>query len=62
MAREGLVPLMDKEGEIRYKHIDELLPADAAGRIRADTALCDWLVWRTEQRSEWLEAWRRRSG
>ena len=52
LAREGLVELMDEEGETYHKHIDELVPWDVADRLRASTARSDWLAMRTQQRSE----------
>jgi DNA-binding CsgD family transcriptional regulator len=50
LAKEGLVELMDEEGEIYQKHIDELDPWDVADRLRADTARSDWLAMRTRER------------
>jgi DNA-binding CsgD family transcriptional regulator len=61
LAREGLVELMDEEGETYHKHIDELEVWDVADRIRAATARSDWLAMRTQQRIERREA-RRLSG
>jgi hypothetical protein len=58
MAKEGLVPLMDEQGETYYRHIDDLEPEDVADRLRAERARCDWLGWRTDERKEWVEAWR----
>jgi hypothetical protein len=55
LAMEGLVELMDEEGETYHKHIDELDPWDVADRLRAATARSDWLAMRT-QRSERQEA------
>ena len=50
LAKEGLVELMDEEGEIYHKHVDELDPWDVADRLRADTARSDWLAMRTSER------------
>jgi hypothetical protein len=52
LAREGLVELMDEQGEIYHLHIDELSPEDAMDRLRAETARSDWLGWRRDQRAE----------
>jgi hypothetical protein len=38
LAKEGLVELLDEEGAIYYKHIDELDTWDVVDRLRADTA------------------------
>ena len=35
-AEEALVELMDEGGQITYKHIDELAPADQQARTRAE--------------------------
>jgi hypothetical protein len=56
LAKEGLVELMDEEGEIYHKHIDELAPWDVADRLRADTARSDRLAMRTSERIERREA------
>ena len=50
LAREGLVRLVDEEGKVSLKHLDRLTPRDAAARIRAERALLDWLIARTEER------------
>ena len=39
LATEGLVLLMDERAETRHKRLDELVPADAADRVRAEDAL-----------------------
>ena len=57
LAQEGLVPLMNGEGEIRHKHVDELKSADVTDRIRAENAILDWLVSRTENRLEQSGLW-----
>jgi hypothetical protein len=56
LAREGLVELMDEDGETYHKHIDELEVWDVADRLRAATARSDWLAMRTQQRIERREA------
>jgi len=61
LAREGLVELMDEEGKTYHRHIDELEPWDVADRLRAETALSDWLAMRTSERLGRREA-RRLSG
>jgi hypothetical protein len=48
-AQEGLVEIM-KEGELLYKHIEELTPDDRTGRIRAEVAKSLWLQARMEQK------------
>ena len=58
LAREGLVPLMDEDGGIYHKHVDKLAPGDGADRVRAEKALADWLMSRTEERLELLDVWR----
>jgi len=40
MAKEGLVPLMDEQGETYHRHIDDLEPEDVADRLRAERARC----------------------
>lgn len=57
LAQEGLVPLMNGEGETRHKHVDELKPADVTDRVRAEDAILDWLVSRTENRLEQSGLW-----
>jgi ATP/maltotriose-dependent transcriptional regulator MalT len=61
LAREGLVELMDEEGKTYHRHIDDLEPWDVADRLRAETALSDWLAMRTCERLGRREA-RRASG
>ena len=56
LAREGLISLTDEDGETDHKHVDELGPADVVGRVRAERALADWLMSRTEARLELLDA------
>jgi len=64
LAKEGLVPLMDQEGETYHLHIDELGPEDVADRDRAERARSDWLGRRKEDRYKQVHAGRRerRSG
>jgi hypothetical protein len=50
LAKEGLVELMDKAGEIYYEHIDELDRWDVADRLRAEIARSEWLARRTQKR------------
>ena len=49
LAQEGLLRLMNEQGETHHKHVDELRPGDIADRLRAETALNDWLMCRAEQ-------------
>jgi hypothetical protein len=62
LAREGLVELMDEQGDIYHLHIEELKAEDVTDRLRAETARMDWLGWRRDQRLEWVEVWRNSSG
>ena len=43
-AEEGFVALRGEEGEISYKHIEELSPEDRMDRIRAELARIEWLL------------------
>ena len=61
LAKEGLVELLDKEGETYHRHIDELEPWDVADRLRAEVALSRWLARRKNKRIEWAEAQQRES-
>ena len=54
LARDGLVELMDDQGEIYHRHIEQLRAEDVADRLRAQTARMDWLGW--------VEVWRNSSG
>ena len=47
---------MNEDGETYHKHVDGLEPADAAEQVRAERALADWLMSRTEARLELLDA------
>ena len=49
MAKEGLVELLDKEGESYHKHIDELDQWDVADRLRAEIARSEWLARRKDK-------------
>ena len=51
LADEALVRLMGEDGETSYKRLDQLTPQDAPARIRAERAMLDWLIARTEERS-----------
>jgi hypothetical protein len=57
LAKEGLVELLDEEGEIYHKHIDELDRWDVADRMRAEIARSEWLERRTGKRNERVESW-----
>lgn len=50
-AEEGLVELRSEEGDISYKHIDELVWQDRADRIRAELARLEWLLERQGRRN-----------
>jgi hypothetical protein len=43
-AEEGLVELRSEEGELSYKHIEELSPEDRVDHIRAELARIEWLL------------------
>jgi hypothetical protein len=43
-AEEGLVDLRSEEGELPYKHVEELCPEDRQDRIRAELARLEWLL------------------
>jgi hypothetical protein len=49
-AEEGLVDLMDVQGQITYKHIDQLAPEDRQARTRAEGKLIDWIAERQARR------------
>jgi hypothetical protein len=51
-AREGMVRLLGEDGEVSHKHVDELSPEDVPARRRAETAMMDFLMRRTERRFE----------
>jgi hypothetical protein len=50
-AEEGLVELRSEEGELSYKHIEELSPEDRVDRIRAELARIEWLLERQGRRN-----------
>ena len=49
-AEEGLVGLRSPDGEITYKHIDELIPEDRTARAAAEGARVKWFAERTRIR------------
>lgn len=49
-AEEGLVELRSPDGEITYKHIDELIPDDRTARVAAEGARVEWFAERTRAR------------
>jgi hypothetical protein len=49
-ASEGLVELMDEDGETAYRHIDDLTPQDRTARIRAEGQRIDWIMQRQARR------------
>jgi hypothetical protein len=49
LAREGLVRLAGENGELSYKHVDELSLEDVPARKRAEEALLDLLMARNDQ-------------
>jgi hypothetical protein len=50
-AEKGLVELRSAEGQLFYKHIDDLLPEDRRARIRAELARIEWLLERQQRRN-----------
>lgn len=49
-AEEGLVELNSPDGEVYYKHIDTLSPADRSDRVAAEGARVAWITERAHQR------------
>jgi hypothetical protein len=49
-AEEGLVELSSPEGEVYYKHIDDLSPEDRSDRAAAEGARVAWITERTRTR------------
>jgi hypothetical protein len=50
-AKEGSVALRSEEGELSYKHVEELSPEDRMDRIRAELARIEWLLERQGRRN-----------
>ncbi len=50
-AEKGLVELRSEEGQLFYKHINDLLPEDRRARIRAELARVEWLLERRQRRN-----------
>ena len=50
-AEKGLVALRSEEGELSYKHLEELFPEDRMERIRAEVARIEWLMERQGRRN-----------
>lgn len=50
-TEEELVELRSEEGELSYKHIEDLSPEDRADRIRAELARIEWLLERQGRRN-----------
>jgi hypothetical protein len=50
-AEEGLVALRSEQGELSYKHIDDLTPEDRMNRIRAEVRRVEWLLERQARRN-----------
>lgn len=49
LAQEGLVRLAGENGELSYKHVDELSLEDVSARKRAEQALLDLLIARNDE-------------
>lgn len=49
-AKEGLVELMSRSGDITYKHIDDLTSQDRMAKIRADGKRIVWIADRISNR------------
>jgi hypothetical protein len=50
-AEEGLLELRSEEGELSYKHVDQLTPEYRMDRIRAELARIEWLLERQGRRN-----------
>jgi hypothetical protein len=50
-AKEGLLELRSEEGELSYKHIDQLSPEHRIDRLRAELARIEWLLERQGRRN-----------
>ena len=50
-AEQGLVALRSEQGELSYKHIDDLTPEDRMNRIRAEVRRMEWLLERQARRN-----------
>jgi hypothetical protein len=50
-AEQQLVELRSAEGQITYKHVDQLCPEDRLDRIRAELARIQWLLNRQVRRN-----------
>jgi hypothetical protein len=50
-AEQGLVELRSKEGQISYKHLDQLCSGDRLDRIRAELTRMEWLLKRQVRRN-----------
>ena len=55
-AEEGSVALRSEEGELSYKHVEELSPEDRTDRIRAELARIEWLLERQGRRNSILRS------
>ena len=49
-AEQKLLSLMNPDGEITYKYIDDIIPEDRTARIAAEGALVEWFAERTGTR------------
>ena len=49
-AEQGLLSLMNPDGEIIYKHINDITPEDRTARITAEGAQVEWVAERTRAR------------
>ena len=49
-AEQKLLSLMHPDGEITYKHVDDITPEDRTARIAAEGALVEWFAERTRTR------------
>ncbi len=55
-AEKGLVALRSEEGELSYKHLEELFPEDRMDRIRAELVRIEWLMERQGRRNLMLRS------
>ncbi len=50
-AEKGLVALKSEEGELSFKHVEDLYPEDRMERIRAELVRIEWLMERQGRRN-----------
>ncbi len=55
-AKEGFVALRSEEGQLYYKHLEDLSPEDRMDRIRAELGRIEWLLERQDRRNMMLRS------